>query len=437
MNHDEFIPDPSLPPKRRHSFSIDVEIPQILPHERMYSIQIGYKMFKLSGASLSSDAPSYFTNYFSNPENENKVLIIDRSPKVFEKIYMHLQGYAIKIDDENEFLHLFTDSVYFHLVKLKELVLKYDIFANIGGKCFRISKELLTSDGNYPNYFSFTFNCIMKEHHQVKELQGLIRPPNVTPYTSARSSALFQDLLDKLQGKSVVIRNDEHRKNLIEECRYYKFKALEQEFVKCRISVNPFSKDEEIVMNYRDIVNSKVSSINGSSFTRYSRPYVDNTKSRVLVLQVESSEVSLLINLKTDFVSLLVLGKCAKKLNGILSQVSDDVMYEVSENSNGTKLPRLTVLIHIKDCFTIINGMEMEIDWIKKLCPQRKPPTDTNMSSDDEPGLSPSGGDVIEVKVLKSQWYINTSGRDKLYLTGRMIQGVLDQMNYYKSEGFL
>ncbi|GME89289.1 unnamed protein product [Ambrosiozyma monospora] len=381
MNHDELIPDPSLPPKRRHSFSIDVQIPPILPHERMYSIQIGYKMFKLSGASLSSDAPSYFTNYFSNPENENKVLIIDRSPKVFEKIYMHLQGYSIKIDDENEFLHLFTDSVYFHLVKLKELVLKYDIFANIGGKCFRISKELLTSEGNYPNYFSFTFNSIMKEHDQVKELQGLIRPPNVSPYTSARSSALFQDLLDKLQGKSVIIRNDEHRRNLIEECRYYKFMALEQEFIKCKISVNPFTKDEEIVMNYRDVVTSKVSSISESSIARYSRPYVDNNKFRALVLQIESSEVSLLINLKTDFVSLLVLGKCAKKLNGILSQVSDDAMYEVSEDSNGRKMHRLTVLIHIENCFTIINGMEMDRDWIKKLCPSCKPNNDTKINS--------------------------------------------------------
>lgn len=31
------------------------KIPRILPHERVFPIQIGSKLFKLSGASLSSD----------------------------------------------------------------------------------------------------------------------------------------------------------------------------------------------------------------------------------------------------------------------------------------------------------------------------------------------------------------------------------------------
>ncbi|GMF05293.1 unnamed protein product [Ambrosiozyma monospora] len=112
-------------------------------------------------------------------------------------------------------------------------------------------------------------------------------------------------------------------------------------------------------------------------------------------------------------------------------------MYEVSEDSNGRKMHRLTVLIHIENCFTIINGMEMDRDWIKKLCPSCKPNNDTSMNTDDEPGLNQSRGDVVELKVLKSQWYIHAPDRNKLFLTGRMIEGVLDQMNYYKSEGFL
>lgn len=48
----------------------DPNIPQILPHDRMYNIQIGTKLFKISGASLSSDGPSYFTNYFIKKEME-------------------------------------------------------------------------------------------------------------------------------------------------------------------------------------------------------------------------------------------------------------------------------------------------------------------------------------------------------------------------------
>lgn len=50
----------------------DPNIPQILPHDRMYNIQIGTKLFKISGASLSSDGPSYFTNYFIKKDSENK-----------------------------------------------------------------------------------------------------------------------------------------------------------------------------------------------------------------------------------------------------------------------------------------------------------------------------------------------------------------------------
>ena len=66
---------------------------EVLPHEKVYSIQVGYKLFRLSGLSLSSDAPSYFTKFFSQEENEEKVLFFDRSPQIFEKIYNHLQGY--------------------------------------------------------------------------------------------------------------------------------------------------------------------------------------------------------------------------------------------------------------------------------------------------------------------------------------------------------
>lgn len=50
----------------------DPNIPQILPHDKMYNIQIGTKLFKISGASLSSDGPSYFTNYFIKKDSENK-----------------------------------------------------------------------------------------------------------------------------------------------------------------------------------------------------------------------------------------------------------------------------------------------------------------------------------------------------------------------------
>jgi len=42
----------------------NTDIPNILPHERVFPIQIGTELFRLSGASISSDAPSYFSQFF-------------------------------------------------------------------------------------------------------------------------------------------------------------------------------------------------------------------------------------------------------------------------------------------------------------------------------------------------------------------------------------
>jgi hypothetical protein len=87
-----------------------------LPSEKVFPIQIGSEVFRLSGASITSDgtlplpchvqarvtenlaAPSYFTRFFQdqlheNGENESiKTLYIDRDPTIFRDIARHLQG---------------------------------------------------------------------------------------------------------------------------------------------------------------------------------------------------------------------------------------------------------------------------------------------------------------------------------------------------------
>lgn len=47
-------PDYNTPSSEHNELSIS-KIPKILPHERVFPIQIGTELFKLSGASLSSD----------------------------------------------------------------------------------------------------------------------------------------------------------------------------------------------------------------------------------------------------------------------------------------------------------------------------------------------------------------------------------------------
>ena len=90
-----------------------------LPAEKAFSIQIGWRLFRLSGASIMSDgklvsvplqgniaehprAPSFFSNYFEEElrreEQGNgpmKTLFIDRDPDTFADICRHLQGRTV------------------------------------------------------------------------------------------------------------------------------------------------------------------------------------------------------------------------------------------------------------------------------------------------------------------------------------------------------
>lgn len=86
-----------------------------LPSEKVFSIQIGSELFRLSGASIASDgrwispltlcdrklippiAPSYFSHFFEEQLRQSdassiRTLYIDRDPDTFHEIARHLQG---------------------------------------------------------------------------------------------------------------------------------------------------------------------------------------------------------------------------------------------------------------------------------------------------------------------------------------------------------
>ena len=100
----------------------------LLPKERVFPIQIGSELFRLSGASISSDGPSYFTRFFQNQLRERsgrqghgmeegdcpiRTLYIDRDPLVFGDIARHLQGYHIKPMDGIHYVRLFADAQFY------------------------------------------------------------------------------------------------------------------------------------------------------------------------------------------------------------------------------------------------------------------------------------------------------------------------------------
>ncbi|KAK8087116.1 hypothetical protein PG994_002090 [Apiospora phragmitis] len=269
-----------LPPSTPQLIS---KIPKILPHERVFPIQIGTELFKLSGASISSDAPSYFSQYFicqikqaeESGESLNtaiRTLYIDKDPLTFKDIALHLQGYHVQPRDGQHFVRLFADAQFYTLPKLMSQLYEESIFISIGHREFQIPRDLFGGPGNTPNYFSLGF-------------AASIHPPPAVPN---RSADIFAELLHLLRGYPIEIRSDEHRQSLLRDCRYFNFKGLEQKLIPHSISYNQARRRSEIVIRLEDQ--------HISGWVNYARPFVDD-RPYEMILEVggENSRVNISI----------------------------------------------------------------------------------------------------------------------------------------------
>lgn len=245
----------------------DPSIPNLLPHENMYKIQVGSRLFQISGASLSSDGPSFFTDCFSKQDGDtneqqnkplylsgdHKVLFIDRSADIFQLIYAHLQGYFVDIKDEVQYTMLYADAMYYNLPRLRSILKEYEYyFTNISGTTFKIAKSLFRRKGDSPNFFLMTYNALYADVEEFFIAKKLLRPPAQSPLYVPRSPAFFQDILALLGGASIDL-DDKRRESLIKECRYYRFLNLEQRLIKCRIRYNAITKEEDIYLSLSDL----------------------------------------------------------------------------------------------------------------------------------------------------------------------------------------
>ncbi|RQM07660.1 hypothetical protein DH86_00001685, partial [Scytalidium sp. 3C] len=125
------------------------------------------ELFRLSGASISSDAPSYFSTYFqcqlkqAEEDGEEgapvRTLYIDRDPVTFRDISHHLQGYHVSPRDGPHFVKLFADAQFYSLPRLISQLYEESIFISIGHRDFQIPREVFSDPGNSPNYFSLGF----------------------------------------------------------------------------------------------------------------------------------------------------------------------------------------------------------------------------------------------------------------------------------------
>ncbi|RFU81319.1 btb poz domain-containing [Trichoderma arundinaceum] len=299
---------PGLP---LHHSNADVhKIPQILPRERVFPIQIGGELFKLSGASLSSDAPSYFSQYFlcqikaaenkgEDPSSSIRTLYIDRDPQTFRDIALHLQGYHVKPRDGTHFVRLFADAQFYNLPKLISQLNEESIFMSIGHREFQIPRDVLNDPANSPNYFSLGFALFFSQPNDLfpgLDREGLIRPPSILPPSVPnRNADTFAELLRLLRGYPVSIRDENHRQELLRDARYFHFKGIEQQLVPHTISYNPLRQIDEIVLRLENVQKSGVTisaeDIDDGALrssvrhVKYARPYVDN-KAAELILEI-------------------------------------------------------------------------------------------------------------------------------------------------------
>lgn len=321
----------------------DPSIPVVLPARKVFPIQIGDKLFRLSGASISSDgklvrnfryianranserAPSYFSQFFEEQLRQNegadsvRTLYIDRDPATFEDISLHLQGYHIQPRDGPHFVKLFADAQFFSLPRLTAQLFASTIYIRIGDSEFQIPRDLFSNPGDSPNYFSLGFAIFFTTPTEVfpgLSQRTLLRPPSILPPSVPnRSARTFADLLHILKGYPVEIRNEEHRLELLRDARYFHLKGLEQRLIPHHTSYNLARKTSEILIRLEDIRQSGISFVadsmgsassvasptsstasstpTGPGWVYYQRPYVD-PEAYSLIVEVGGDESTFL-----------------------------------------------------------------------------------------------------------------------------------------------
>lgn len=199
--------------------------------------------------------------------------------------------------------------------RLTKQLFKTDIFIRIGGTPFQIPRDLFSSPGDSPNYFSLGFAQFLSTPSDTfpgLDRSALLRPPSISPPSApGRSGETFAELIRILQGYAPEIRNEVHRSQLLRDARYFHLKGLEQKLIPCEISYNLKRHESEILMRLEDIRQSGVSFVSDkplgdleslspnpasslsarAGFVSYARPYTDDhSQTNILVLEISNGE---------------------------------------------------------------------------------------------------------------------------------------------------
>jgi hypothetical protein len=157
---------------------------------------------------------------------------------------------------------LFSDAQFYSLPRLTKQLFKSEIYVRVGNRDFEIPRDIFSSPGDSPNYFSLGFAHFFSTPSD--SFPGLdrqtLRPPSIPPpAVPNRSGDVFADLLRLLQGYEVKIRDESHRAELLRDARYFHLRGIEQRLIPCATSHNLLRDRREILIKLEDIRQSGIS----------------------------------------------------------------------------------------------------------------------------------------------------------------------------------
>ena len=189
-----------------------------------------------------------------------------------------------------------------------------EIFIQIGDRHFQIPRDIFSSPGDSPNFFTLGFGAFFASPSEVfpgLDRVGLLRPPAIVPpAVPNRSADVFSELLHLLRGYPLHFRNEIHRAELLRDCRYFHLRGLEQKLIPHEIAVNPFSQRSEITIRLEDVRPSGIQSaqdvaskIPGGS-VMYTRPFVDDDAADLILEIGDESTLVHRASQRANFVGL-------------------------------------------------------------------------------------------------------------------------------------
>lgn len=285
-----------------------------------------------------------------------------------------------------------------------------DIHIQIGEQDFKIPKDTFSSAGDSPNFFSLGFGVFLTNPDDAfpgLDRVGLIRPPPIeAPRVLGKSASTFTELLHLLRGYPLHIRDTQHRAELVQDCRYFHLKGLEQKLVLHDISYNPQRQSHEIVMRIEDLRQTGISVHEDTSIfmapsmcVRYARPYADNTPYDLIVEIGEGSTTLDLFSMRAEFFNNVKL-RITSLFQVIANRISatknlrDPLQYSTDSVQISTN----------DDTYVTVDGKDYPTDFlprprsIEKVFSQPAPKKRKTVTSD-EP-------EKREWMIMKGQWRI-------------------------------